>query len=284
MSQKDFLFPDCIFCLIRFFLTAFIFFFNLMSHFLMPADYLSRKILSINDDLDNIGLQQEKDEQLSTIISFLKTGKLPKNKEGKILITKNTNRCFLEDDLLWIRFFNPIIGHRSLICMPKAMVPKLCAQYHQSWYGHEGTIKMKQRLLSKYFWPNMEKDIQQKIDNCHQCQVRKKDEKPKALLKPLPVTSLPNQRIHADLFGLLKTSERGKKFILVITDTFTKYTELVAMENKEVDVIANHIFNTWICRFGIPAELVTDHGKEFTANVCSRLWEKLKIIHTTTSP
>jgi transposase InsO family protein len=143
---------------------------------------------------------------------------------------------------------------------------------------------MKQHLLSRYFWPNMEKDIQQEIDNCHQCQVRKKDEKPKALLKPLPVTSLPNQRILADLFGPLKTSEWGKKFILVITDAFTKYTELVAMENKEADVIANHIFNTWICRFGIPAELVTDQGKEFTANVCSRLWEKLKIIHSTTSP
>jgi hypothetical protein len=74
----------------------------------MPADYMSRNILSINDDLDNIGLQQEKDEQLSTIISFLRTGKLPNNKEGKILITKYANRCFLEDNLLWIRFFDPI--------------------------------------------------------------------------------------------------------------------------------------------------------------------------------
>jgi hypothetical protein len=54
----------------------------------MPADYLSRNILSINDDLDNKGLQQEKDEQLSTIIRFLKTGKLPNNKEGKYLNCK----------------------------------------------------------------------------------------------------------------------------------------------------------------------------------------------------
>ncbi len=51
------------------------------------------------------------------------------------------------------------------------------------------------------------------------------------------------------------------------------------MENKEADTIANHILNNWICRFGIPVEMVTDQGKEFTAQVCSKLWSKLKMIH-----
>lgn len=250
----------------------------------MPADYLSRNVLAITDDIDNICQQQIADPQLSLIINYLKTGDLPINKEGRTLITKYATRCYLEDDILWIRFFDPIVGHRSLICVPKSMVNRLCSQYHKSWYGgHEGLIKMKQRLLQRYFWPHMEKDLQQEIDNCHQCQVRKKDEKHRAPLHPLPITSQPNQRIHADLFGPLKTSEKGKKFILVITDAFTKYIELVATENKEADTIANNIFNTWICRFGIPAELVTDQGKEFTAQVCSRLWHKLEIIHSTTT-
>ena len=45
-----------------------------------------------------------------------------------------------------------------------------------------------------------------------------------------------------------------KKFILVITDAFTKYVELVAIENKEADTVTEAIFNHWKCRFGIPAE------------------------------
>jgi hypothetical protein len=77
----------------------------------MPADYLSRNVLSISDDIDNISVQQGKDDQLSCIINFLKTGKIPTTKEGKILITRYANRCFLEDDLLWIRVFDPVIGH-----------------------------------------------------------------------------------------------------------------------------------------------------------------------------
>jgi len=43
------------------------------------------------------------------------------------------------------------------------------------------------------------------------------------------------------------------------------------------------IFNNWICKYGIPAQLVTDQGKEFVANVCQSLWNKLNIVHITTS-
>ncbi len=205
----------------------------------MPADYLSRNILAINDDIDHICQQQKEDPQLSNIISYLKTGQIPNNKEGKILISKYASRCYLEDDLLYIRFFDPVIGHRSLVCIPKTLITPLCAKYHQSWYGgHEGIIRMKQRLLNRYFRPNMEKDLQKEVDNCQQCQIRRKDNTAKAPLHPLPIPSEPNQRVHADLFGPLKTTEKGKKFMLVITDAFTKYIELVATENKEADTIA----------------------------------------------
>ncbi len=51
------------------------------------------------------------------------------------------------------------------------------------------------------------------------------------LLSPLPQCTEPNQRIHADLFGPLKTTSGDKKFILCLTDAFTKYVELVTIKN-----------------------------------------------------
>ncbi len=72
----------------------------------------------------------------------------------------------------------------------------------------------------------MEQDILSEISKCHKCQANKKDNNVKAKLQPLPNLSMPNQRIHADPFGPLKTPDKGKKFILVITDAFTKYVEL----------------------------------------------------------
>jgi transposase InsO family protein len=103
------------------------------------------------------------------------------------------------------------------------------------------------------------------------------------LLSPLPQCTEPNQRVHADLFGPLKTSDGDKKFILCITDAFTKYVELVVLPNKEALTVATGILNRWICRFGLPIELITDQGKEFTNRMAEHLFSSLNIRHSTTS-
>jgi hypothetical protein len=72
--------------------------------------------------------------------------------------------------------------------------------------------------------------------SCHHCQLPQKDDRlPPALLSSLHQPTEPNQSIHADLFGPLKTSESGKKFILCMTDAHTKYVELVSLPNKEAN-------------------------------------------------
>ena len=82
-----------------------------------------------------------------------------------------------------------------------------------------------------------------------------------------------------DLFGPLKTrSASGNKLILVITNAFTKYTELVPLHNKEVS------FERWICRFGVPTAIVSDRGKEFMNAVMQDLTKWLGANHNKTSP
>jgi Integrase core domain len=102
-------------------------------------------------------------------------------------------------------------------------------------------------------------------------------------LSPLPQCTEPNQRIHADLFGPLKMSSGNKKFILCLTDAFTEYVELVTIPNKEAFTVATAILNWGICRFGLPLEVVTDQGKEFTNQMAQQLLKSLNIKHTTTS-
>ena len=110
----------------------------------------------------------------------------------------------------------------------------------------------------------MDQDIQTHLKTCQKCQLKRtRDQTKPALLSPLPQCTQPNQRINADLFGFLVVSGRGKKYILCITDTFTKYVELVAINNKEASTIAEAIFEKWFCRYGIPMEIVTDGEKNF---------------------
>ena len=85
----------------------------------------------------------------------------------------------------------------------------------------------------------MTRDIKEHIEQCQECHRTKPVTKPiRAPLKPLERPPSPNHRIHIDLFGPLSTTGSGKKHIMVITDAFTKYVELVALKSKEAGEVA----------------------------------------------
>jgi hypothetical protein len=68
-----------------------------------------------------------------------------------------------------------------------------------------------------------------------------------------------------------------------MTDPFSKYVELVAILNKEADTFADAIFPHWICRNGIPVELITDQGKEFCNKLSDELFRLMEMKHGRTS-
>jgi len=78
---------------------------------------------------------------------------------------------------------------------------------------------------------------------------KKSTDKPPSL-QPLPSPERPNIRIHADLFGPMLAAGCQHKYILCITDAFTKYTLVMVVENKEAETVAKAIFNEWFCKFG----------------------------------
>jgi hypothetical protein len=171
-----------------------------------------------------------------------------------------------------------------VIFLQGSLVPEALSDAHRNLLvGHNGIYKTKEHLLQCFYWPGMDAEITAHLKSCHRCQLQQKDDRP---LPTLPSTLLqptePNQRVHADLFGPLKTSDRGKKFILCMTDALTKYVKLVPLQNKEAATVAEAIFDKWICRFGAPL-FITDQGKEFCAKVSDDLLKRLGTTHLITS-
>ena len=148
-----------------------------------------------------------------------------------------------------------------------------------------GIFKTKERILANYFWPGMDRDVQTHVAACVDCQRTKPYRvHPRAPLHPLPQPSAPNHRVHIDLFGPLATSESGKKYIMVMTDAFSKYVELASLRSKEAEEVARALYDTWITRYSTPTCIVSDNGKEFCNKLMKSLCEHLKIMHKTTSP
>jgi transposase InsO family protein len=82
------------------------------------------------------------------------------------------------------------------------------------------------------------------------------------------------------------TADCNKKFVLCITDAFTKYAVVTAIANKEAETVADAIFRHWFAKFGIPAQIQihTDGGKEFVNKLLAEPFQLLNVRHTKTSP
>ena len=252
----------------------------------MPADFLSRNAInSIN--LDNVSLaqKQQQDSFLAMLRNFLLHKVLPQDEHTARLVFHLSNDVFIENDVMWRRIKVREEPGRVVILLPRVLVDDVLQEAHgHVLTGHDGEGKTKDRILQSFWWPKMDKDITDHIQKCHRCQARRTDHKaPPQLLSPLPQCTEPNQRIHCDLFGPLKISGNAKKFILCMTDAFTKYVELVALPDKEALTVTSAIFNRWICRYGLPLEIVTDQGREFCNKMSDELYQLLGTRHQTTT-
>jgi hypothetical protein len=119
--------------------------------------------------------------------------------------------------------------------------------------------KTKERIISSYEWPGMDTEIKIHIKSCNKCQRTRKDKRgSRTFASPLPQYSEPNQRIYMDWFGPLKTMPSGKKFILCMTDTVSKYEELVAIQGKNAPTV--DCFQDG-CKHGLPLEIVSHNRK-----------------------
>jgi putative transposase len=251
----------------------------------MPADFLSRNVTALSWESRELVREQEKDPLARAIKKYLLNRELPDDEKCRALVKLLIDDCFIEDDVLWRRIHRRDQPDRVVMFLPRSQIESVLKDAHgHLMTGHDGLLKTKERIAQCYYWPGMDKDIQEHLQTCHKCQLRKTaDRPPPTLLTPLPQPTEPNQRVHADLFGPLKTSGQNKKFILCVTDAFTKYVELVALPNKEATTVSTAIFEKWICRYSVPLEIITDQGKEFCNQLAENLYKKLRLSHHHTS-
>jgi transposase InsO family protein len=87
-----------------------------------------------------------------------------------------------------------------------------------------------------------------------------------------------------DFVGPISPMSRRKNYILVCTDHVTKWVEAKslfrAMDKSVVEFIYEDIFT----HFGVPREIVTDQGTQFTSKLMKELTEIYGIKHCKSSP
>ena len=262
------------------------------------CDWLSRNISSVTlaegSYIDVYGYSakemytmQSSDPILRTLREFLLTKQLPHDADQRRIIKHYAARTFIgQHDLILY-----LVQDFDKKLLPVLFIPK-CAQqdYLRAAHsaklsgGHAGQEVCIKRLRTMCFWEGMANDVGQFIKSCDVCQRGRRVEKHQPTpLAPIPPSTTPNFRVHIDLIGPM-TGDAYYRYICVISDSFTRWTEFVCLPNKESLTVAKAFHDRWLCRFSTPTILVSDCGKEFTADVIQHLLHMIGLEHRTTSP
>ncbi|GFY20254.1 retrovirus-related Pol polyprotein from transposon 412 [Trichonephila clavipes] len=97
------------------------------------------------------------------------------------------------------------------------------------------------------------------------------------------VSNYLNEIVTLDLLGPYPASRPERyRFLLVITDHFTKWSELIPLRKASAQAIANALFENFSSRYGAPISLISDNGPQFISEVFEHLSHRLDINHMKT--
>ncbi|GFU76797.1 retrovirus-related Pol polyprotein from transposon 17.6 [Trichonephila clavipes] len=115
------------------------------------------------------------------------------------------------------------------------------------------------------------------------CQVNNyKNALPAGRLIPI-ISNYPNEIVTLDLLDPYPASRvRRKGYVLVITDHFSKWAEIIPLKKVSARVIADTFFDNYISRFGAPVKLISDNGPQFISDIFEHLSDRLGIRHVKT--
>ncbi|XP_068739463.1 uncharacterized protein [Montipora capricornis] len=120
------------------------------------------------------------------------------------------------------------------------------------------------------------------VASCHVCGSKKTwGRKRRAPLQQY-VVGAPMERIAVDILGPLPETPRKNKFVLVVSDFFTKWTESYPMPNQEASTVAEKLVSEFICR--VPRGFHSDQETNFESRVFAEICKLLDIKKTRTTP
>ena len=242
-------------------------------------DALSRNPVDVVEAIKPDLVRLQKSEGVTRLLwNYLTRKILPKEKTSARQIVALAAHCLISEGLLQFNLVRRGMTPRLAIMAPDSMRKDIIRACHTHRFaGHAGVHKTVHRIQQEYFWPGMTTAVAKFISTCQVCQRSKNPPSQihKAPLMPLELQDWPNERVHIDLMGPLRTSDAGKKFVMVITDAFTKYVVVCAIADKEAKTVAAEFFNAWITLFSVPKVLVSDRGKEFCNSILTELCKLL---------
>ena len=214
---------------------------------------------------DMIRQATQRDPILSRVLEYTKHGWPPSSEKELEPFNRRKEELTLQDGcLMW--------GSRVII--PPRYRAQLLEELHE---GHLGIVKMKALARSYMWWPGMDKAIEEVAKGCTGCQLTQNNPKT-APLHAWEWPARPWQRIHVDFAGPFL----GTMFLIVV-DAHSKWPEVIPMTTTNAARTIEELRKLFATH-GLPEQLVSDNGPQFTADEFRTFMRSNGIKHIRSAP
>ncbi|WZZ08462.1 hypothetical protein YC2023_094383 [Brassica napus] len=236
-------------------------------------------VASITDDMDideeeSRATEEQLNDWRTEFIEYLSNGVLPTEKwEARRLKRRSAHYVVLDGALhRWTAtkvLLRCISGDETRVVM---------AETHEGAAGNNSggrALALKVKSLA-FYWPTMNEDCESYAKKCDKCQRHASTiHSPTELLHTL-TAPYPFMRWGMDIIGPMPSS-RQKRFILVLTDYFTKWVEAEAYASITDKEVQKFVWKNIICRHGLPYEIITDNGSQFISHNFKEFCDRWRI-------
>jgi len=228
---------------------------------------------SILNEVTVSGFQMETDScpELAQLKNFLQT-QWPQKKD---LNSSFKTYSLVKDEL---SIHNNCVFRGKRLVAPIAVRKELIEMAH---HCHPGITKTKTILRSQYWWPGMDKDTEEAVKNCIFCTQSSKSFRsgpPPERSTPLPLPNLPWERLAIDIKGPMYDVPSCSRYAIVIIDLLSKWPEVFFVSSVDTESIIKAL-KTVFAREGLPSQILSDNGPQFTSQTFKLFVEENNITH-----
>jgi hypothetical protein len=224
------------------------------------------------------------------LVYYLQNQRCPDNLDThqRRRICLESARYIIIGDFLFRRFVDGML----LRCVNNEEAQKLLQENHGSSNsvihvgGHFYAKTTSFKIIRKgyYIWPSLFHDSYVFSRSCDKCQKFVGKERLLAMsLRPV-LPDFPFSKWGLDFIGPINPpSSTGQHFILIGTNYFTKWAEVVSLKHSTDDQVISFFKNNIFSKFGLLLEIITDNGPAFIYAKLTQFLTNLGVEHFTSS-
>ncbi|XP_065073526.1 uncharacterized protein K02A2.6-like [Ochlerotatus camptorhynchus] len=234
-------------------------------------DVYALEYIPISDDrIQQIKVESKQDPEIQTIIQFVIDGWPSRSEVPESL---QVYWPFREE----FSTHNGLVFRNDRILVPRSLQKEILERLHQSHSGIEATTKLARDTV---FWPGINDQIRQKVQQCDICTKFSPNQQPQPM-QSHQIPSYPFQKLSMDICEI---ELGGRKTVYLITvDDFSDYFDIDELTSLSSAMIIKACKKNF-ARFGRPQIVSTDNGVQFVSEEFQRFALDWGFKHTVSAP